>query len=230
MATRTERLAAEAYERRRLLRVAAGGAAHHGGAVLGGVAVVLVLAGVVLVRSVFANGAPTAWRACTADAAGISFAVVRSPAVRSTDGLGAVVNDGSATWAVAGDQAGRAARYRVPPSAGGEELLASVGLPPATQAVRVPASWLALLPDGGTLGPATWVRAHWSAATLRPLAGTLCTELVTDAGATPYVRLGTLSPDTAWTPPAAGEVARSGSPVPSAPEAWLALLGDPAAE
>lgn len=224
MATRREQLAADAYERRRLVRALTGGVPLHLGAVLSGVALALVLAGVVMGKGLFASGAPTAWRACTADSAGISFAVARSAAVLPAGGRGAVVTDGTATWVVAGDQTGRAARYRLP--ADGDQLLARIGLPPPSQAVRVPGDWLALLPDGGTLGPATWVRAHWSASTLRPLAGTLCTELVNAADASAYVRLGTLPPDTAWTPPAAGEVSRIDSPVPTAPQAWLALLGE----
>jgi len=153
------------------------------------------------------------WSACTADGSGVAFALARSPAVVTEPGRGAVVTvDGRRTWVVAEDAAGYAGRYRVPMPGRSEALLVAVGLPPVTQAVRVPAAWLALLPVAGRLGPATWVRAHWSATTLRPLAAPICAELVTGASAPPYVRLGTLPPGTAWTAPAPGEVTRTAAP------------------
>ena len=147
------------------------------------------------------------WSACTADGAGVSYALSRDPAPVTAIGRGALVSaDGVGTWVVAMDAQGRAWRYSVPTGGAGTALLVATGLPPTSQAVRVPVGWLALVPSGGALTADTWVRAGWSGPALLPLAATLCAQLGTRAGAPPSIRLATLAPDATWVAPPAGTV------------------------
>ena len=233
MLTSSERAEADAYERRRLVDalVADPGERHraHGGA-----ATVSVVLGVLLVvghvvRSLLAPGPPTTASACTADGAGIAVSATSARAVVTAPGAGAVVStDGVEVWAVAMDAGQHAARYRVPPGKAGDALLASAGLPAAAQAVRVPADWLALVPESTALAGDTWVRAHWAGATLEPVAALVCAELVLDRPA-PYVRLATRPAAAAWTAPPPGQVSRDVDPrFPAAeaalPAPWQALI------
>ena len=236
MLTRNEHAIADAYERGRLVDALAGGprGAHaaHRGAVWAGVLLTLLVVAGYAIRALFEPGPPTTWSACTADGAGIALAIPSAAQVVTATDRGAVVTaDGSQVWLVAADAGKHAARYPVPSGAQADELLTAAGLPPAAQAVRVPAGWLALFDDAGTLASDTWVRAHWSAATLQPLAALVCAELITDAPR-PYVRLATLPPEASWTAPPAGLVTRDVAAGGSAPEisaglpaAWLALRG-----
>ena len=176
------------------------------------------------------------WSACTADGAGIAYALAHDPAVVAATGRGALVRvDGGPIWVVAMDAEERASRYRVPRGQPGEALLARVGLPPVTEAVRVPAGWLDLFPPAGTLQQETWVRARWSAPTLAPVAAPLCAQLVARSGGPSAVRLATLPPEATWTAPPAGIVSPAVDPgggalVSSGGRRWIVderALADP---
>jgi len=93
------------------------------------------------------------WTACTADGAGISVDVSRRPAVSAAPGEAVVVTtDGKTFWVVADGPEHQAHRYQVPAMQGEDNLLEAIGLPQESQALHVPAAWLALFPAGGALG------------------------------------------------------------------------------
>lgn len=93
------------------------------------------------------------WTACTSDGAGISVDIARRPGVSTASGAGTTVTtDGKTFWVVAQGADHHAWRYQVPSLDGVDNLLEAIGLPPEAQAARVSASWLALFPEGGSLG------------------------------------------------------------------------------
>ena len=95
----------------------------------------------------------TGWTACTADKAGISVAISRHPGVTTAAGAGVTVTaDGKSYWVIAEGADHHAWRYPVPSTPGEDNLLEAVGLPQEAQAVHVSDTWLALFPEGGTLG------------------------------------------------------------------------------
>jgi hypothetical protein len=237
MLTRSEQAVAAAYQRRRLVEAMAGGAgddaapSRSGRSAVGGMVLAALLVAAVWVRGVLAPGPPTTASACTADGAGMTLTATSARSVVAAPGRGAVVTaDGSEEWVVAMDGGQHAGRYLVPAAPAGDDLLAATGLPPAGQAVRVPAAWLALFPEHGQLAADTWVRSHWAGARLEPLAALVCAELVA-GGPDPYVRLATLPAQAAWTAPAPGEVTLAIEPAFAAraarvaPTAWQALIG-----
>ncbi len=106
------------------------------------------------------------WTACTDTGIGITTSVSTDRLTASSPELGTVVNADGTYWVLAtsteDDENRRTYRYRVPVTANPEtdpadDLLLALGVEDVrAEATQVPLDWLALFPEGGELGAASF--------------------------------------------------------------------------